>query len=398
MNTNVQLQLYEPIQQTDTVFSTILDNLYNDFEFKKNIARLESGQEKDIKKAIIIKNTVNKLKIYGSSDKPLLLARDVGILMGISNIRQQVKYYNLNEKLVGLCKAGNGKLMKVEYLTWKGVIRAASNSRSILSELFREFIYELVAQVTKNPELLTSVIKNVVNNNPELVKEAKKEYQQNVEYYKKLYQNEIIKTKLLQLEYEEETQKRLISENQVAEKELMIAFQEIKIRELKKYTNYYEEIINNIVEDNNETELILLKQRFMKPLHIYVMKPIFYLNLLKKADANIKKFLEYAPNYPDYINYFEAKKNNDKPIKMIPDEYGYFYLHFGNLNNDDFIQIATEWVLDKKHYDAVISEMNNECENIFVKKTKIIYYTNLDEISDIIKLKFININLKNGKS
>ncbi len=379
-NTDAKLQVYHPIQQTDTMFTTILNNLYNNDEFQKNITRLEGGQDKDKKKAVIIKTTVNKLRVYGSSDKPLLLARDVGILMGISNIRQQVRYYTSQEKVIGLCKQTGDRCIKMEFLTWKGVIRAAGNSRSALSQLFREFIYELVAQVTKDPELLTRVVHNVITNNAELIKEAKIEYDTNAEHYRKLYELEQIRSHKLQLEYENEAQKRIVTETKVIEKDLTIAFKNMEIDRLNERKKKYQEYLDQLCVEQDKTELSLLKHKFLKPLYIYMINDVIYGQLSKK---------------PDYIHFFESVPNYNSLNKYKPfyDEYIYLHLHYGSPLSDEYILAGTEWVLDKKHYDSIITEMNNCCEYItFVRRTtKTLYYTSLDEISDIVSQELVKL-------
>lgn len=395
--TNNLLKLYEPIQSTETVFTMILDNLYGDVDFQQNIARLEDGNDKEKKKALVIKNTVEKVKVYGDPEKPLLLARDVGILMGISNIRQLVKYYNSSEKVIGLYKSTTGKETKMEFLTWKGVLRAAGNSRSTLSDLFREFLYELVAQVCKDPVMLASVTKNVITNNPELVSVAKQELNQNMNYYKALYNYEATKSRMLQETVENEIQKRLIVENEKAEKELALAVSNLKINQLEVYNKRYEHYIANILEDPviDEAELTVLRKRFMKPVYVYAVRSGYLTELLKKADDTIRDFFAYVPNYLERISYIEAKQSiagnaNKLTAMLVGNEYCYFYLHMsGSIQtNDEFLHVHTMWVLDKRHYDTVIAELNQECEKISFKK-KIIYHSCIEELEDITRQKLL---------
>lgn len=397
-------KVYEPILHTNTVLTTILNKLYSDEEFLKNISRLEAGTDKSKKKAVAIKKTINGIRVYGSVEQPLLLARDVGILMGISNIRLQVKYFNSSEKIIGLYKYGNGKTTKLEFLTWKGVVRAANNSRSTLSDLFREFIYELVAMAVGNPDLLDSVAKRVVEKNPELVAAAREELNQNMNCYKKLYELEASQRRLLQHNYEDEVQKRLIMENKRAEAELDLEIAKINAKHLMQQKRHYEQYIQNILEypGADEQELRILRQRFMKPLCIYMLNPQYLCAILKKSDDATDAFFQYAPEYPDQVKYIlERKKEIESaPIKnrsvdsvatnivrslVPPNTHYYFYLHSGReLLQDELVYITTEWVLDAKHMAAVVAQLNGECENILIKKRRI-YYATLDEIRDIIQ-------------
>jgi hypothetical protein len=402
------MEIYLPIQQTDTVFTRILDNLYNNNDFKQNITRLELGNDNEKKKAFIIKKTVSNIKIYGDTTRPLLLARDVGILMGISNIKFQLKYYNSSEKIIGLYQLNNGKTSEVEYLTWKGFIRAASNSRSAMSDIFREFIYELVAECINDNTLLEKVTKRVIDNNPELLDKAITEFDENLNYYKLLYQKEIIQKQLLQENLDNEIQLRLIAEEKQANAELTNLINENRIKYMLEYKNRYEQALLNIYEfpSNNEQELNILRQKFLKPLYIYVPHPKLYEDWTLKQDNEIMDFIQYIPNYSDHMQYIldrikTLKTSNDKiDIRcLLPEtEYCYFYLYNNLIEDKLLIHIATEWIFDKKHLETIFDEMNKECEKINTKihnKNRTIYYSSLEEIHQIISGKMIELNLIN---
>ena len=402
------LQIYLPIKQTDTVFTKVLGKLYKDNEFQKNISRLENSTDKDKKKALIIKKTVGKIRVYGSSEQPLLLARDVGILMGISNIRLQLKYYSSTEKVIGLYQLNNGKTSQVEFLTWKGFIRAAGNSRSTLSDLFREFIYELVAEAIGDPSLLDKITRRVVERNPELVEQAMNELDGNLEYYRILYEREALQKQLLQENLDNEIQRRLIAEKKQADAELDSIVRDQKIQQIVKYANQYERTILNMYEwpTTNEIELNILRQKYLKPLHIYAPSSKQYNEWINKKDDILSEFLQYIPEYPDRIDYIIKRSNElvtnaadkTKAIKcVLPDaDYCYFYIHAGQMpssskGQDEYVHISTEWIVDRKHYDEIVDEMNKECEKVTIKK-KVIYYSSLEEIRCIISQKMIQLN------
>ena len=46
------------------------------------------------KKASMIKNTISNIKVFNTNVKPLFLAKDIGILMGISHINMLVKKFD----------------------------------------------------------------------------------------------------------------------------------------------------------------------------------------------------------------------------------------------------------------------------------------------------------------
>ena len=64
--------------------------------------------------------------------------------------------------------------------------------------------------------------------------------------------------------------------------------------------------------------------------------------------------------------------------------------YLGIAANEEFIHVYTAWVLDKRHYDAVVVEMTKECENISIKK-KTIFHSSFDEIDEIIRQKLIDV-------
>ena len=375
---------YEPIKQTETVFTQILEKLYKDVEFKKNITQLESGNEKEVKKATVIKKTICKLKVFGTAEQPLLLARDVGVLMGISNIKLHVKYYNKHEKVTGMYTQANGKITQTEFLTWKGVVRAASCSRSILSELFREFIYELIHQVIKTPELLNAVAENVIKNNRHLVEAAKYEFEQNYMKYKKMYELESKYRKELEQKYEDEVQKRLNIEQDKSVAELDIELQKIQLQIYNNSLKNYEEYLSDLIDNPStpELELTYLKKKFMKPLYVYGINSSYY-NSIKKTND---QFFNNIDNYTYKCDYFQKLKS----AKIIP-PYEYFYIILSTSQDQDYDKyflLHTEWIVNKKHLELICEELD-KTGDVYVYKKKSIYNLNIDELQDIIAQQMI---------
>jgi transcription termination factor NusB len=401
------LRIYSPIHKADTVFTTILTNLYKDTAFQKNITRLESGTEREKKKASVIQKTVQHIRVYGDKSQPLLLARDVGVLMGISNIKLQVKYYTSAEKIIGLYRQNNGKTNQVEFLTWKGFIRAASNSRSVLSDLFREFIYELVAEAIGDPTLLNTITQRVAEKNPELIDAAIDELDTNIDRYRILYEKERIKAQLIQNNLEKETQHRLVAEQKQIDAELDSLIQTHKTKQLATHLEHYEKKILQLYEtptSNLEIELSILKHRYMKPIYIYIPQAKVYNEWLGKKDPAYSDYVQYVPDYVDRVTYIMQRcgglskdgvsQYDAIRCTLLDNEYLYFYIHMHTNPRpsavviDDYIHVATEWVTDKRHYDAVVDELSKECEKLNTKK-KTIYYSTLEEIRLIISQKLM---------
>lgn len=389
---SIENNIYLPIKQADTVFTKILDKVYSDTSFQKNITRLESGADKDKKKALIIKKTLSKIRVYGSIEQPLLLARDVGILMGISNIRLQLKFYNSSEKVMGMYQFANGKLSPVEYLTWKGFIRAASNSRSSLSDLFREFIYELVAEAIGDTSLLDKISKRVVAKNPELVDAALNELDTNLECYRLLYEKEALRNHLLQDGLDAEIQRRMIAEHDKATAELDALSKSFELKKLTEYTNKCEvALLDYYSHPSTEVEqLAFLKKKYMKPLYIYAPSSDIYNEIQHKKESHFIEFTTYIPEYIGRINYIQMRHSqlsrtsnyDDMAIMdiLVPNsDYFYLYLSTTKLQGSEYILVHIDYYTDKRHIDSVIDDLNNNFEKISFKK-KCIYYISIDDI------------------
>jgi hypothetical protein len=392
-----KLQLYLPNKNTDTIISKFLDIVYNRNQFQKNILHLKNSTDKDKKKALIIEKTATNLRVFGESNNLLFIARDIGILMGYSNIKLQLKYYTNNEKVIGLYQLNNGKISKMEYLTWKGVVRASMNSRSALGDLFREALYESLNAA--GIDSFSKYVTIAVENNPELADRALSELDKNMEYYKKLYEQETLQRQLLQKNLEQETQQRLIAEDEKINAELNTIIKEYRINEMSKYVERCEQALIDAYEWplSKETELNILRQRACKPLYIYAPSSKIYKEWCGMKNDEMIEFTQYIPEYSYRIDYIVSRSNKNEEsrlniIKCILQEtdFCYLMLHLGPMpktkSQDDYIHIATEWVLDKKHYDLIIDELNKECEKISIKK-KIVYYSSMDELRTIIHQK-----------
>jgi hypothetical protein len=429
------LKLYLPIQEsTDTMISKVLDSLYQNNEYQKIMTDLENGQEKEMKKATDIKKILGKLRAYGSKENPLLLARDVGVLIDISEskLRLMLKDFDSSEKVPGLYQIDSGKTRKVEYLTENGFIKLAYGAnRSAICCVFRKLFSSMIALVTNDPSKLDEVSKLVIKKNPELVNQAINDLKHNLKHYILLY--------------EHETQLRLTAEKKQADAELDAILYTQKTQQMQKYINRYENTLLDAYEwpTTNEIELNILRHKYLKPLFIYAPSSKMYNEWSLKTDEELTDFLQYMPEYPDRIDYIATrinelinrgvnreiqngrsnnkeiqngrsnnkeiqngrsnnkeltKNDEEKILKCLVQEADnlYFYMHMGpmpqlNKQSGDYVHVATEWIVDKKHYEAVIEEMNKECIKVMIKK-KMIYYSSVEEIHCIVSQKMIDLN------
>jgi prophage antirepressor-like protein len=396
------MQVYLPINPTDNVFSELLDNLYNKDEFKQNITQLETGTDSEKKKADLIKNTVNTIRVYGNANEPLLLAKDVGILMGITDMRFHLRNCDSSQKVIGSYQSDNGKITDEEFLTLRGFNKIAHSSRSVMSKVFQIFVSELLKAAMGRP-IFDEATNRVIENNPELVEEAFIEYENNLNHLKLLYEKTDLENKLLKERIDNETQLRLIAEKKRNNAELTALIQTNVAKKTLEYKNHYETALLKMYEELPSTHhqvLDIVMSKFLKPLYIYAPHPKLYKEWLMKKNEDISDFIQYIPEYPDRMDYIINRLNDNKEKNLIkcilPEtEHSYFYLHTSLIDDPSFIHIGTERYLDKKHIEYITCELNKYCQKINIKisnKNRIIYYTSLNNINQIIMDTLIKLN------
>ena len=105
--------IYKSIPNTENILSTLINNINRDEIFQKNVNRLaNSSDENEIKKADIIKSTIQNIKVYNTKKNPLFLAKDIGILLGISTVNIVVKKFEKEEKIIGYIENKNCRKVK----------------------------------------------------------------------------------------------------------------------------------------------------------------------------------------------------------------------------------------------------------------------------------------------
>lgn len=67
--------IYHSIPNTKNILSTLINNINKDEIFQKNVNRLSnSNNVNDVKKADIIKKTIQNIKVYNTKNNPLFLS------------------------------------------------------------------------------------------------------------------------------------------------------------------------------------------------------------------------------------------------------------------------------------------------------------------------------------
>jgi prophage antirepressor-like protein len=93
----------------------------------------------------------NNITIYGTHDKPLFKAKDIGDLLEIKNIRDTVKNYNKNQRCVVLTDTAFGEKDTI-FLTEQGLYKVLMKSRKPIAEKFQDWICEVVEEIRKTGE------------------------------------------------------------------------------------------------------------------------------------------------------------------------------------------------------------------------------------------------------
>ena len=376
------IQIYQPIDEVKSIISEFLNNVYNNEAYKEYLKSLEDdGSHKKVEK---IKTTFDNIKLYNTNTEPLFIARDIGVLLGVSNINTTIKNYTCEEKIEGYIETYDKPKKKVMFLTRHGLYRLLFNNKTSLSNIFRKFVYKLLDDVIKhNTEKVLSILNEITREDPTLISESITEMHQNVNKYKALYELE-------QQERMKYYSKNLELNNERNELKLEKMFQEIKIDELSKQNDFMISKINSAYEyDDTESIVNILKHKYMKKVGISMVNPNLVLQILEREknnedfDFNFEKTQIYDP----YVKLFEFVKKF-KNESIYKNEIMYLHLSFNPKDDcEKYTHITNVYVYDKNKYSELIDTMLEECDyfKITAKKSTndYIFRTNVDHISII---------------
>lgn len=408
-----ELQTYEPVMEAKNIIATLVENMYNDIAYQSHLSDMEEISEVERKKASIIKRTITDIKIFNTNTNPLFLARDIGILMGITHINSLIKNYNKSEKVMGYV-VQNGKLKQRCFLTRHGVYRALMNARSKLSEVFRGFIYKLLDHMQQYElEKFKGIIAEFTKENPILVEQSLIELHDNFTKYKLLYEVEKREHELWKMKAIDVSDKLSELELEKTHVEMENAYNESYINQLKKNNHAaldkLSELDNNC-SDHEPDELTTLKKKFMKDVNIYIVKPDYVKKVFKSVLSGVgtpslhgedaSKYgmdetyscIEYENEYKFVVHDFE------KCVNMVSDRILYYYLVYRGINEDridipKYTHLATEWVYDKNTYLKLLQILKTECTYHQLNKkggiSNFMFKTSYDHIKSIVN-SFIN--------
>ena len=95
-------KIYKEIPKSKNIILTLLKSLNDNKLFQSQVKKLSiSDKQIDRKKSEAITNTIQNIKVFNPKTKPLFLAKDIGILMGISQINYLIRKFEPEEKVIG---------------------------------------------------------------------------------------------------------------------------------------------------------------------------------------------------------------------------------------------------------------------------------------------------------
>lgn len=100
----------------------------------------------DVVKSFIDKGFNHNIIIKGNYDNPLFRACDIGEILGIANIRQNIKDFDDTERTVCLTYGVAGD-HNIIYLTEKGLYKVLFRSRKPIAEKFQNWVCEVIKEI-----------------------------------------------------------------------------------------------------------------------------------------------------------------------------------------------------------------------------------------------------------
>jgi hypothetical protein len=387
---------YTMIPNTTNIISSMIENINNDSLFKKHVTKLSSSEKvQSQKKGRLINETIQNIRVFNTAQKPLFLAKDIGILMGVSSILMTVKKFDADEKIDGMIKINN-KQKKMVYLTKMGVYRCFYQGRSPLAKLFRSFIANLIDHmVTHEAELLKKISEKFQVDNVDLIEGCVDDMHARLVAYKD-------QVDLLELQVDTEQKLRCDAENDVQVVEAAQSFDRMQIEQLRHEKSIILNKLNDPIVDADDADTDdtqLLKKIYMKPMFVYIQQPEYFikkLNSLKKSINATADKTETEKRSLDRIGTLledmdEYERNfldiETHPAGLDMDELMYFSTSFARIIPSKFLCVKIVYVANTIHYKRVLESLAAGSETMLLGKTQF-FRTTMEDISFTVNEEF----------
>ncbi len=397
-------KIYSPIPDVENFVLSLVNNIYNDGMYQKYLTRMEASEnETHRKKADIIKKTFTDIQVFNNQEQPLVLARDVGILMGVSQINAIIKRFDENETTEGYIRLSNGRLKKTYFLTRYGVYRVFLSSRSKLSKVFRNFIYALLDHmIVHENKMLKEIVNKFQTNNPDMIRESIVDLHGKYLEFKELLEREKKEKHTWQSAAEAEHAAKLEIEKERDEIDIINMYNMNDLHAIRQtndeYMNEIRELsvdiqLNKFNDTYVEDELNLLKNKYLREVQIYAITPT-YLQKMYTDTMNPKIDRNFVN---EYIKMYNIVVDNEMRFEL--DEMLLLYVVFGKKimkTSKKFHHIATEYVYDKPTFVELLDTLQTEAEYLKLtdKPAEYVYKTTLEDV----KLTVHELLLRSGSS
>jgi prophage antirepressor-like protein len=432
-----QPHVFDVMPPAKTILTSLINKINEESDYKKYVITLrDSDQEKDRKKATAITDTISNIQIYNTKKKPLFLAKDIGVLLGMSHIMLLVKKLDPDESMTGHIMV-NGKPKQTKFLTTAGLYRCFYMSTSPLSKLFRKFIGELLDHLVHEEfEMLNTFSNKFITENPVAVNAGLIDLQEKLDMLNKLNQIEQEKNKLMIEQLNAVKAEKASIEDDKNLAEIDISYQEMFIKQLKQdkelYITKYRRLNDeySTLDGSSIDELIVMREAFMKPVQIYMVKPIYLRRFVKSIKPTVvksgSKSVEPSAltitsksknklSLPAELNLSDDELSDDEKQPLNSSNqtslnninweseftdyaatYESVYKTYVDIEEIVFLttiysksissashlhHIGVAWVANKKHHVNLVEELAKTCEN--TKNTIHIFKTSIKEINDI---------------
>ncbi len=114
-----------------------------------------------------------KVRIYGDFENPLFVAKDIGDILELTNIRKTIINFNETEISDVTISYGSQK-RNVNMLTEKGLYKLMYKSKSKIAEKFQDFVYKLLHDLrTKKISIVENKYKNIIEEKDKQIEKIK---------------------------------------------------------------------------------------------------------------------------------------------------------------------------------------------------------------------------------
>ena len=103
----------------------------------------------DILKAFSLIDETHNINIQGTVENPLFQANQIGKLLGMSNIRENLRDYDDDERIVSLTDTHGGQ-QQLLFLTEIGLYKLLGRSRKPIASIFQKWMINTIKEIRVN--------------------------------------------------------------------------------------------------------------------------------------------------------------------------------------------------------------------------------------------------------